>query len=205
MLYVAHLSQKVCHSTVHSYLSAIRHFHLAHGFSDPLRNNPRLDLVLKGLKRHKPSAKDARLPITPTVLAIIGQSLVQHFDHYDQLMIWAACCLGFFACLRSGEISLSADERFDPTIHLTPLDIAVDNHHNPSALQVRMKSSKTDQYQQGVNVYVGRTYNSLCPVVALRLTEVSGCEGHRQWPPVQGQGWFPSHEANIGYKGAANT
>ena len=38
-----------------------------------------------------------------------------------------------------------------------------------------MKSSKTDQARKGVELFVGRTYNSLCPVVAvLRYLAVRG-------------------------------
>lgn len=167
LLYVAHLSLKVCHTTVRSYLSAIRHMHLAKGLPDPLKYAPRLDLALKGLRRRKPRAGDTRLPITPWVLSIIGQSLVQHYSSYDQAMLWAACCLGFFAFLRSGELTMPEGVQFDPTRHLTPQDLAIDNRTNPTAIQIHLKSSKTDTARKGVDLIIGRTYNSLCPVVAL--------------------------------------
>ncbi len=125
LLYVAHLSQHVCHATVRSYLSAIRHLHLSHGFQDPLKQSGQLELALKGLKRRKPRTADSRLPITPFTLSIIGQSLVRHFDPYDQLLVWAACCLGFFAFMRSGELTVPSGVAFDPGVHLTPLDVAV--------------------------------------------------------------------------------
>ena len=83
-------------------------------------------------------------------------------------MLWAACCLGFFAFLRSGEMTIPSADTFDPGWHLTPLDIAVDNLHQPSFMQVRLKGSKTDQTRRGVNLYVGRTLNKdLCPVAAM--------------------------------------
>ena len=52
-----------------------------------------------------------------------------------------------------------------PTRHLAPLD----NRQNPTALQVHQKSSKTDQFQQGTALYIDRTYNSLCPVIAIEV------------------------------------
>ena len=59
LLYAAHLSQHVCHATVRSYLSAIRHLHLSHGFQDPLKQSGQLELALKGLKQRKPRTADS--------------------------------------------------------------------------------------------------------------------------------------------------
>ena len=56
---------------------------------------------------------------------------------------------------------------FDSTVHLTPSDVAVDSHENPSLIAVRIKKSKTDQFSQGATVYLGRTSTSLCPVTAI--------------------------------------
>lgn len=53
---------------------------------------------------------------------------------------------------------------FNPGVHLTPLDVAVDCP--ATVLHVRLKVSKTDQSRAGVELFVGRTYNSLCLVVA---------------------------------------
>lgn len=167
LLYVADLSQRVCHGTARSYLAAIRHMHLAAGFADPLKESGRLDLALRGLKRRKPRTGDSRLPMTPLVLAILGQSLRSDGDSYDQLMLWAACCLGFFAFMRSGELTLPGGTAFDPAKHITPLDVAVDDQTNPQALKIHVKSSKTDQVGQGTDLFIGRTFNSLCPVVAM--------------------------------------
>lgn len=55
---------------------------------------------------------------------------------------------------------------FDPAKHLTPQDIAVDIQ-NPSMIKVHLKCLKTDQIRAEVDLYIGRTHNSLCPVVAM--------------------------------------
>ena len=79
--------------------------------------------------------------------------------------------------MRSGELTVPSGTAFDPAKHLTPHDIYVDDCQNPSALRVHLKSTKTNHTRQGVDLFVGRTQNSLCPVVAmLRYLEVRGVD-----------------------------
>ena len=84
-------------------------------------------------------------------------------------MLWAACCLGFFAFLRSGEMTSPAGVTFDPDWHLTPMDVVVDSLEKPSFIQVTLKGSKTDQARKGIKLYIGRTNNDLCPVTAMLM------------------------------------
>ena len=72
-----------------------------------------------------------------------------------------------FQFLRSGEITVPDQSSYDPSVHLSYNDIAVDNSRWPTTIQVRIKASKTDPFRHGVTVYVGRTDTSLCPVTAL--------------------------------------
>lgn len=46
-------------------------------------------------------------------------------------------------------------------------DFTVDDLDNPTTLKVRIKASKTDPFRKGVDIYVGRTGDSLCPVSAV--------------------------------------
>ena len=83
--------------------------------------------------------------------------------------MWAACCLGFFALLRSGEFTVSSLSQFDPTRHITPMDISVDSHVNPTVMGLTLKFSKTDQTGIGLTLCVGETGTiySICPVRAM--------------------------------------
>lgn len=96
VLFVAHLSLRLAHSSVRSYLSAVRHLHIAQGFGHPLAGALQLQLALKDLKRSKPREKDSRLPITPYVLRRVKAVLDQEPHRPDNVMLWAACCLVFF-------------------------------------------------------------------------------------------------------------
>ena len=52
----------------------------------------------------------------------------------------------------------------------------VDNPSNPNIIKVRIKASKTDPFRNGVDVYIGKTGQLLCPVSALlNYLAVRGC------------------------------
>lgn len=53
--------------------------------------------------------------------------------------LWAACCLGFFGFLRSGEFLVTSAASFDPNRHLTAADIAIDDRGNPQGMAVHLK------------------------------------------------------------------
>lgn len=167
ILFVAEASQKVCYSTIRTYLAAVRHMHIARGYKDPLKGALQLELVLRGAKRQKPRSQDSRLPITTWILLKIKKVLQRDPHNWDNIMLWAAVTMAFFAFLRSGELTVDSLDSFDPEWHLTPRDIAVDDVNSPSLLRVHVKGSKTDQTRVGVELFVGRTDNELCPVAAI--------------------------------------
>ncbi len=82
-------------------------------------------------------------------------------------MLWAAACLGFFGFLRSGEMTVPSDAAFDPDTHLTPKDVSVDCPRKPTTMKVTIKTSKTDPFRRGVDIFMGKTDTDLCPVTAM--------------------------------------
>ena len=59
------------------------------------------------------------------------------------------------------------DMGYDPSVHLSIKDISVDNSSNPSMICIKIKLSKTDLFRKGINLFIGRTNSSLCPVSAV--------------------------------------
>ena len=85
--------------------------------------------------------------------------------------------LRMFCILEVREFTVPAGSNFDRTIHLTPRDIAVDSLQSPMMLKVCLKASNMDPTRSGVDLFIGCTWNSLCPVVAmLRYLAVRGVD-----------------------------
>ena len=157
------------YQTVKTYLSAVRHLQIASGGGDPrVDSMPLLELALRGSRKEQAGVpKRTRLPITPLVLESMRQVWNRDASNPDVPMFWAACCVGFFGFLRSGEITAAENGEFDPAQHLSVQDISVDNPLNPRSVAVRIKQSKTDPFRLGVTIHLGRTDSVLCPVAAL--------------------------------------
>ena len=68
-----------------------------------------------------------------------------------------------FLCL----LTVPTEKVYDPSVHLSVGDIAVDDVRRPSLLRVTIKQSETDSFRKGINLFVGRTNSVLCPVAAV--------------------------------------
>jgi len=169
--FVAHIAEAGLRvRTIKVYLSAIRHLHIAEGESDPFGPGlHRLHYIMQGIKRaeaEKGVEKRQRLPITPCILSKM-RMVWEESDQPDKEMLWAACCVGFFGFLRTGEMTVPSDEAYDPACHLSWSDVAVDNPDNPEVIRLHIKQSKTDPFRKGIYLYMGKTCSESCPVKSL--------------------------------------
>ena len=158
-------------SSIKSYLSAVRHLHLAMHLPDPkIGEMGRLEQVIKGSKceyaKLKPGTRE-RLPITPELLLKMRKIWEKQSKSFDNIMLWVASCLCFFGFLRAGELTVPTEPDYDPGVHLNFSDVAVDSKSNPSLLRVHIKASKTDPFRKGIHIFMGTTGNDLCPVNAM--------------------------------------
>ena len=163
MRFCTHLADRLHHSSIKVYLSAVRSLHIDYGFSDPIVNRLQLQRLLRGIKRHQGPNLPQRQPVTADLMSVLHTSL--EFINPDSVMLWAACCLGFFGFLRAGEFTTNGT--FDPSVHLTAADLQVDSSTNPRSFRVLIKCAKTDPFRQGCFIYLGRGSFPLCPVTAL--------------------------------------
>ena len=71
-----------------------------------------------------------------------------------------------FCFCKSGEVILENESNYDPTIHLSDGDLAVDNAINPTTISIQIKHSKTDQFRKKFKEFIGSIGDDLCPVAA---------------------------------------
>jgi len=101
ILFVTHLAtHNISLLTIKVYLSAVRHIHLCIGLHDQFNQQltPRLNLILRGIKRRQAGAHLARpqLPMTIQMLHKIRTLLKRRGSSYHNITLWAMCCLAFF-------------------------------------------------------------------------------------------------------------
>ena len=158
----------ISHGTIKVYLSAVHHMHVMSGlhgyFSQQL--TPRLQRALTGIKRNQAATSPprTRLPITLQLMHNLKCLLFQQPSSYDNIMLWATCCLAFCGFLRVSEFTVPTQGDYDESTHLSLKHISVDSRNNPCLIKVHIKRLKTDLFQQVVDIFLGATDSSICPV-----------------------------------------
>lgn len=159
-------------STIESYTAALRYVRLRMEPSNscPSFHSPHMKILLRGINRvraqNNPNAA-IRLPITASLMRDIKGSLSQQPRDYDNIIIWAACCAGFFGLLCCGEFITPADVGFDPNTHLSLADVVFVDQGSSLAFHFNTKVSKTDQFRKGAVVVLAITGTDICPTQAL--------------------------------------
>ena len=98
---------------------------------------------------------------------MLGRSSQKSSSTHDQILLWVAFTLAFFDFLRLGEICSPSDKAYDPTAHLSFSGVAIDDPQNPSIMRIHLKTSKTDPFRKGVDIFLDQTYNELSPISAM--------------------------------------
>ena len=156
------------YSTVRLYLSAVRHRQLMDGGEDPALGSLHiLHYVLRGCHRSLPSSiRPQRLPISPNILRLLYRQWSNKAQDYDIVCLWAACCIAFFAFLRSGEFTCDSWAAYNDSV-LSLQDVSVDSHSCPSMVHLMLRRSKTDIFGSGITIHLGKTGDILRPVSSL--------------------------------------
>ena len=172
LLFVAYLaSLHLSYSSTKVYLLGVRSLHVKNGLHATFHQQltPCLHQVLKGICKQRAigSPQRVRRPITIKIMSKINAFLLKDPHSYQNIMMWAACCMAFFGFLRSSEFTVPSQEAFDKDAHLCPRDIAIDSTTNPKLITIKIKQSKTDPFRRGVTLYLGRTESLICPVLGI--------------------------------------
>ena len=161
----------LAHTSIKVYFSSIGNLHSSCSQHDAYHKalSPRLEQVLRGIKREQSSTRTerVRLPITSEIMHQIYSVLSSPPSEYQKIMLWAACCTAFFGFLRVGEMTTPGQDTYDSSVHLSLEDVALDSRVAPTIIWLTIKQSKTDPFRKGVKLCLGRTEAVVCPIRAL--------------------------------------
>ena len=125
------------YSTIRTYLSGVCQIQIASGFPDPhIDQMPHLCQVLKGVKVQAGRTGKTlcpRLPISPSILIELREVWLQGTS-FNNTMLWTATTATFFSFCRSGEATVPGEVMYDPEVHLSYSDLAVDDALAPQAI-----------------------------------------------------------------------
>ena len=161
----------LAHTSIKVYFSAIGNLHssCSHHSEYQQALTPRLEQVLRGIKREQLFTRSVRvrLPITVEIMHQIHSVLSKCPTEYEGMMLWAACCTAFFGFLRVGEMTTPSQDACDSSVHLSLGDVALNSRITPTIVWLNIKQSKTDPFRKGAKLCLGRTESVVCPVKAL--------------------------------------
>lgn len=93
-------SLNLSYHTIKLYLCGIRYYHLLQGIPNPFTLEdklPRLQMLLKGIKRQQKPHRPSRKAITTEILQDMVKSLQQGiFTHYSDILMSTVCVVAFF-------------------------------------------------------------------------------------------------------------
>ena len=166
--FVTFLSQSVQFDTIKCYLAAVRDLHIRNGFSLDIEKFQQLQYTLRGIKRYLGHGKRVRHPISISHLELFHKILSPHLAlDIDNAMIWASFCLAFFGFMRISEFTCNGS--FSSNIHLTVSDVVFQpSFDQPTHMQVFLKSSKTDQFREGITLTIGKSGSVICAVDSMK-------------------------------------
>ena len=145
----------------------MRHLQVSGSHDPPICSEwPQLQYVLRKVKKLQDIAPGrVSLPVTAGIMCKLQEAWpnVAPEDQFNAFMLWAACCLGYFSFLGTGEFT--SNSREPPAIPIP--DVATDSHTSPSMVRTHLQRAKTDPLRKGIFKYLGRTQLLLCPVVAV--------------------------------------
>ena len=135
-LFIAYAgTQGLAASTIEVYLAGLFRLLADPTHSVPTFHTPYTNLIIRGIRRVNAARTHSQiwLLITTGIMLKIKASLAQEPHSFENRLVWAAACMGFFGFLRCSEFMAPDNAPFDPRVHLCVADlhyIHSDLHHH---------------------------------------------------------------------------
>lgn len=157
-LYIAYLTSQVGYSTICNYISGVWSLHNYFGYPTMAKGTFLVSCAMKGARRLLGDNVSSAEPISPEQLVLMYRTL--NYLNDADLLFWTATVLAYRCLLRKSHYTSSP--------HMLQVeDIEFTSH----GLCLNMRSSKTIQYRERVNVIlvVSSPNSILCPVRWLKV------------------------------------
>ena len=125
----------------------------------------RLKLTLRGIRKVHTNPKRNRIPLTADMMYRLVDKLQQGtLGKYEDALLTAAVCLGFFGALRCSEFTGA-----DCGVVLGDIAFMHDEKLDRNYVLLNLRVSKTDPYRLGCKIFLYETGYTLCPYQSLLL------------------------------------
>lgn len=142
---------------------------------DPTKNPIIRVSMMRGL-RNLSQVPDQRLPLTEEMLLVLTRAIREdpNTRATDRTLLVAMLALGFYACLRPGEMVYTRKEALRNLVSMQNISFAMGP--NGAELEIKFERFKHSRGPKAISLHAGRT--ALCPVLAVRnyITQVRGIQ-----------------------------
>ena len=164
--------------TMSSYLSGVRMFHIASGFSEGVLREPIVKLILKGQANLEKveklvSGKKGKLPVTIKVMKLLKVRLGKvEWPMLEVRLAWAVMTAAWNGSTRIHELLSRKKDSFDPQTTLLWKDVKFAKvkmeGKDVETMVIHVKSPKVDRLGVGDDIVITELGNFMCPVRAMR-------------------------------------
>ena len=202
-------ARKLKSRTMSSYLSGVRMFHIASGFSEGVLREPIIKLVLKGQANIEKiekliSGKKGKLPVTIKVMKLLKLRLGKvDWPMWEVRLAWAVMTAAWSGSTRIHELLSRKTDVYDPQTTLLWKDVKFVKvkveETELETMVIHIKSPKIDRLGAGDDVVISELGNFMCPLRAMKnYREVSKLEEDPNLPVfrVKSGGCFTGADFN---------
>ena len=178
-------TNKLMSSSMSTYLSGVRMYHIAVGFNEPCLRQPLVKLILKGQsnidKLRKRLAGDiGKLPVTVNLMKYIKLELGKvSWPMAEVRLFWAVACLAWAGSFRIHELLSRNKTEIDHQTTLLWKDVIVGQTTVEGkivkTLSIHVKSPKVERVGNGDRILVLEMAEFMCPIAAMnKYKQTSG-------------------------------
>ena len=164
--------------TMSSYLSGVRMYHIASGFSEGVLREPIVKLILRGKANLEKvdklvSGRKGKLPVTIKVMKLLKVRLAKvDWPMLEVRLAWAVMTVAWSGSTRIHELLSRKSVSFDPQTTLMWKDVKFVKINmektEVEAIVIHVKSPKVDRLGAGDDIVITELGNFMCPVRAMK-------------------------------------